>query len=203
MKNDAVETYELSDNRILEIFQDETPESPRDWDNLGSIVCWSRKYDLSDKGLVAQFPTPDSFNPQNSDYVCCLPIYMYDHSGVWLSTLNTYPFNDRWDAGQKGWIFATKEKTEKEFGPITDEIKDKVIEILISEVETYSQFLSGEVYGYVLSQIVECEKCRHKNKEHIESLWGFFGHNINTNGMLDNLPINVVKEIEKQLEKSQ
>jgi len=32
----------------LEIEQDSSPESPRTWDNLGTMVCFHKRYDLGD-----------------------------------------------------------------------------------------------------------------------------------------------------------
>ena len=41
---------------------------------------------------------------------------MYDHSGIALSlTRDRYPFNDRWDAGQLGFILVDRVKALKEY----------------------------------------------------------------------------------------
>jgi hypothetical protein len=40
---------EVSDNRYkLEIAYDADPTSPREWDNLGTMVCWHGRYSLVD-----------------------------------------------------------------------------------------------------------------------------------------------------------
>jgi len=46
MKN-AVATFKKG-NKVLEIFQDENPESPRSWDNMGTMVCFHERYSLGD-----------------------------------------------------------------------------------------------------------------------------------------------------------
>ena len=33
----------------LKIVQDTDPESPRTWDNLGTMVCFHKRYELGDK----------------------------------------------------------------------------------------------------------------------------------------------------------
>ena len=33
----------------IKLFQDEDSESPRDWDNLGHMICFHPNYDLGDK----------------------------------------------------------------------------------------------------------------------------------------------------------
>ena len=47
------------------------------------------------------------------DIVFYLPLYLYDHSGI---TMNTGGFSCSWDSGQMGWIYATKEDIQKEYG---------------------------------------------------------------------------------------
>lgn len=32
----------------IKIYHDEDAESPRDWDNLGEMVCFHRRYNLGD-----------------------------------------------------------------------------------------------------------------------------------------------------------
>lgn len=34
---------------LISIYADESPESPRDWDNLGTMTCWHRRYILGDE----------------------------------------------------------------------------------------------------------------------------------------------------------
>jgi hypothetical protein len=98
---------------------------------------------------------------------------MYDHSGIILST---NPFKCRWDSGQVGWIFVTKEKLRKEFGVrrITKKIKEKAREILAEEVNVYSDYIEGNVFGYILKD---------ENGEELDSCWGFYGIDFNTNGI--------------------
>ena len=33
----------------ISIYYDEDAQSPRDWDNLGTMVCWHRRYDIGDE----------------------------------------------------------------------------------------------------------------------------------------------------------
>ena len=93
-----------------------------------------------------------------------LPLYLYDHSGL---TINTTGFSCRWDSGQVGWIYASKEDALKEFGgkSFTASTRQKAEARLRSEVEVYDTYLSGECYGYEL----------YKNGELEDSCWGFIG----------------------------
>jgi hypothetical protein len=142
-------------------------DSPRDWDNLGHMVCFHRRDNYGDKH---DFSTPaDLYEFFKEHRVVRLPIYMYDHSGVALSTGRSYPFNDPWDAGQLGYIYATYEEIRKDYGVkhVTQSITLKVEKVLKSEVETYSRYLNGEVYGWMVSTLAEPD-------EQLDSVWGYF-----------------------------
>lgn len=129
-------TYTLG-NKTLEIIQDESPESPRSWDNLGTMACSHRRYNLgdptkTDKIVGSTKPEAILRFIKRKD-VISLPIYMYDHSGI---TIKTTPFSCPWDSGLVGYIFVTKETVRKEFG-----IK-RVTKEWIEKIKTY---LEGEV----------------------------------------------------------
>lgn len=174
-----VEKIDL-ENATLSIFPDENPVSPLEWDNLGTMVCWHRRYNLGNKHSF----TPESFHKEvTEDNAIILPIYMMDHSGLYLSTsYGVFEAMDsqRWDWGQVGFIYVLKSKVRKEYGKrITKKVREKVLACLQAEVETYNQFMTGDVYGFVLED---------KQGEHLDSCWGFFGSDWKNNGMLDCLP---------------
>ncbi len=51
-------------NYELEILQDESPESPREWENLGTMICFHRRYNLGDKNDIIDFNDYTSWNEQ-------------------------------------------------------------------------------------------------------------------------------------------
>ena len=156
----------------LKIVQDTDPESPRTWDNLGTMVCFHKRYDLGDK---TDYRTEDYDSWEelkegiikNEGEVVILPLYLYDHSGI---TISTSSFDCRWDSGQVGFIFVSKYKIKKEG---IDETK--VEEYLKGEVETYDQYLTGDVWGYKVYEIETCS-LGHEHKELVESSYGIYGH---------------------------
>jgi len=181
---------EATDKGIkLIVEQDEFAESPREWDNLGTMVCWHKQYNLGDKH---DFKTPEDFQdwlkeqiPQNH---IVLPLYMYDHSGIGISTDNSrYPYNCPWDAGQIGWIYVIEETIKKEYGRLTISIIDKAVETLQKEVDIYNQYLGGDVYCFVVEKISKCGTCKQEIVETIDSCGSFYGHNFKENGMSDYL----------------
>ena len=139
------ELIEEKDGFTLYLMQDSYTESPREWDNLGTMVCWHRRYELGDKH---KFYSPDDFDEwwkENGKGGIRLPLFLYDHSGL---TMNTTGFSCPWDSGQVGWIYATGETLRKEYGKrLTKKRMELARRCLVNEVETYDQFLTGECLG--------------------------------------------------------
>lgn len=96
------------------------------------------------------------------DLVVILPLYLYDHSGI---TMNTTGFSCRWDSGQVGWIYATKDEIRKEYGKLTEDTIDAARRLLVAEVSEYDSYISGQCYGFRL----------YEDGKEIDSCWGFLG----------------------------
>ena len=205
----------------LEVIQDEYPNDPRNWSNVCTMVCWHRHYKLGDDH---NFESPDEFMQhlyldvigkhwcdehesddwhdiyeelQKTDLVLIKQINLYDHSGITVSTSSRYPYNDRWDSCCVGFIYVTKKTIFKECGSITEKNwKDRADKYLEGEVETYDQYLRGDVYGYALTKkTIYQEKCPHcgevireyEDEEEVDSCWGFYGDCLEENGILDEI----------------
>jgi len=165
-------------NYLIEIEQDNNPESPRNWDNLGTMVCFHRRYSLGDKHEYKSDDYNNYHVMKNSlikehDICVILPLYLYDHSGI---TMNTTGFSCGWDSGQVGWIFVSKKKVREEYSVkrINKKLKERITQYLIGEVKTYDQYLTGDVYGYKISKISRCN-LGHEHHEELDSCWGFYG----------------------------
>ena len=162
----------------IEVIQDESPSSPREDDNLGTMVCFHNRYNLGDKHNYNSNDY-DGWDEMEKDIIkrenvgVILPLYLYDHSGI---TMNTTGFSCNWDSGRVGFIFISKEKMLKEYGGkiVTQTLKDKVTGYLKGEVETYDQYLTGEVYGYRVSEVTTCSE-GHEHETEIDSCWGYYG----------------------------
>lgn len=170
------------------ILRDTDPENPRDpyyQENLGSMVCWHKRYNLGDKhtfddpidfaqdlalkntswsellqyikdghtkdlrlvpegegyqlqsrsmfdnnkwadmdGLKITDVLKEMYTPELiglcEDKVAILPLYLYDHSGL---TMSTSDFGDRWDSGCVGFIYMDKDTAMKELGMAGDEVR--------------------------------------------------------------------------------
>lgn len=154
----------------IEIHQDEDAESPREWDNLGNMVCFHRRYNLGDKHNYksSNFNNWDDFKKtliEDEGAYIILPLYLYDHGGI---TMRTTEFSCHWDSGMVGLIYAKREDILKEYNckKISKKTKNLVTFLLISEVKIYDEYLRGNCYGYVITD---------KNGESLDSCWGFIG----------------------------
>jgi len=142
----------------IEIHRDDDPLNPRtEWDNAGTMICFHRRYCLGDKHNMH---VEEAKQYVEHPDVIALPLYLYDHSGVSISTRS---FN-----GQIGWITVTREKALHEWGNknLTKRVREMALACLESEVKTYDQFLRGEVYGFVIID---------PDGDELDSCWGFFG----------------------------
>lgn len=182
-------------NKILRIFSDESPESPRTWDNMAKMIFFGRNYaHLGDKHNVKIENSyssrrdfidnaPAEIKKQIKGVVVCKAVHLYDHSGVSISTSFSYPFDCQWDSGTVGFVVVTKEDICKNFGVkrVTKKLIEKAEAIAEGEVETLNQYISGQVYGFeVLTEEDGIETSE-------DSCWGFFGSDFATNGITDHL----------------
>jgi hypothetical protein len=157
---DAVEKIEHN-GKTIEIHHDQDAQSPREWDNLGTILYTSRKYTLGDKRVDAA----EIQEISKRDDVIMLPVYAYIHSGI---IINTFGFSCPWDSGQCGIIYAERDAILKEYSAkkITKKIRENVLGVLKGEIDTFSNYLAGNVYGYIVKDA---------SGVILDSCWGFIG----------------------------
>jgi hypothetical protein len=198
-------TYFFNDGAVLEIHRDPEPPDPRDWDNLGRMLCGHKRYVLGDK-----HPLPgskeslvwDRFGGWNAieahlrsffNAKVVLPLYLMDHSG---QTMQTQPFGDPWDSGQVGFIFATADDIRKNFlvKRLTKKHVEQTEKQLQQEVVTYNDYMQGNCFGFTfqgppLPAKPACETCKHQPEPEApeqDSCWGFFlNDSSNEEEMLD------------------
>ena len=147
--------YEIS------IEQDDNPMNPREDDNLGRMLCRHSRYDLGDEHKADREEVLDILEGRRKDVVA-LPLYLYDHSSI---TMNTTGFSCPWDSGMVGCIYADYEKIRSCYGVkrITKAIIEKVKESLRNEVKVYDDYISGNIYGFVIK----------KDDEQMDACWGY------------------------------
>lgn len=191
----------------IRVTPDAFADSPREWDNLGTMACWHRRYNLGDEQpecspnehmyRLAAATLPDANDLPDYDdatdaqvatvldaHYIRLPLYLYDHSGI---TMRTSAFSCPWGSGQVGFIYVRRGKEG-----MTDEA---LTEALQSEVATYAQYLEGDVYGFQLERAVPFTITYADGRTESDADWepedscnGFYGRDLDVNGMTDHLP---------------
>lgn len=89
-----------------------------------------------------------------------LPLSLYDHSGISMSVGSP---TCRWDGSRVGWIYMTKDTMEKEGWT-----KEQATKYLEGEVETYDQYLTGDVWGW---RVIDSDE------DIVHSCYGYYGAN--------------------------
>jgi hypothetical protein len=172
-----VEQFEHAGRAVM-IHTEDYPSSPRDWDNLGTMVCWHRGYDLgdvqwTDSGAEIEGRTID--NPKVAlRYLRMmhgaevLPLGLYDHSGISMYIGGgPHTFDSAgWDSGTVGFVYVTRAQIVAEYGDDSPESREQARAALVSEVETYDMYLTGDVYGYTVED---------EAGNMLDSCWGFYG----------------------------
>jgi hypothetical protein len=161
----------------VRITRNPDPSNPReDADYLGQIICFHGRYRLCDKH---QWRTPEEFHASAEfrNAIVKLPLYLYDHSGI---TMSTAPFSCPWDSGQVGYIICTMARYKMMTGrkAINKALKDRLVQSLQNEVKEYDHYLTGEVYDL---EILE-------DGEVTDSVGGFYGTEWEKNGLMGYVP---------------
>jgi len=165
-----METFKLKHDIQVSIINDDNPDSPRDWDNLGTMLYTSSHYVLGDTQTDLDH-IEDTIKRKDVLY---LNVYAYIHGWVKLSTSG---FSCPWDSGQCGIIYADFDTIKENYGikRITKKIKERVYQSLKNEVKTFSDYCEGEVYGYTVKRGNDC----------LDSVWGFYGYDYTKNEALN------------------
>ena len=123
-------------------------------------------YDIVYYGGISNVSDLIKLLEENADMVI-LPVYGYEHGGFTISCSNGYPYSDRWDGGQAGFIYTDKPTVLKWCGDVSD-WKETAIKNLKAEIEMYDQYLQGDCYGYIVEEQVDGEW------KETDSCWGFY-----------------------------
>lgn len=192
--------YTTKEGKIVAFSHDDGPESPRTaMDNLGflsiksdsnhigcdehesfstaMLVAYSDGMSISEARTflqrndvwVSESMIRSEFAKMKKEIAVILPVYRYSHGGV---SYRTTPFSCRWDSGRFGVVFALKKDIREAFSckRITKKVLDNVTRILKGEVETYSQWANGEVYGIKVFE----SHLHFRANEFEESCWNFY-----------------------------
>ena len=193
---DEYVVHEVAQDGIVgKIVYDPDPLNPRtEYDNLTTIYYSSNSYTLGDVNvndprgqLFDLLMTKDrragdilyeaEDRGRNIDailrahlakYYVIRPLYAYIHSGI---TVSLGGFSDPWDSAQCGIVVCDLDDIRREWaghGDVAnhDFLVAQANEVIKAEVETFDQYLTGQVYGYKIETV---------DGYHLDSCWGFLG----------------------------
>ena len=168
----------------IRIELDDRPEDPREWENMGRMFCWHSRHILGDEQPEADPAEWLENYEKHYPGAVILPLYLYDHSGI---TMSTASFSCGWDSGQVGWIVCSPKYWE-------GLAREQVEKNLEGEIEVYDNFLTGSVYYFVTEVYREeseaCPMCKRSDPgswELVDSCGGFYGYDPKENGMIEHL----------------
>lgn len=162
--NTTITTTEYSHEgnaRRIRIVLDPDPLDPRADGNFGTLDLAHRRYRLPAEGK------PEGRDPST---IIVLPVWGYDHGGLSMRAgERVWPFDDPWDSGLLGIIWAPRN--------VLGRTNEETIEILKSEVEVYSAYLNGAVYGYIIEELATFSNSTFGDREEwvtLDSCYGYY-----------------------------
>lgn len=169
----------------------EDAESPRGWDNTGTIsVTKNCRYKLGDeeysdpmdflanlsgkefeeleqawKKEANELEFPQWVLSKARETNIILPVFLYDHSGISVSTT---PFSCHWDSGLIGFIHVSHKDIMKTTGhtELTAEDIEEYTTYLENEIKTLDDYCRGYVYQFLIED---------PEGEVIDSCGGYYG----------------------------
>ena len=176
--------FKLDNGEILELIQDEYAESPREWDNLGTLSIASdihihegdlqniddflSHYKVKQSGYdkAALMRDIDSIQEAaKKQGGVCLPVSAYDHSGI---TFYIGKPTAQWDNYLAGFIYVSAETIREAYGRkrVTAKLRDRVEQVLANEIADFDDWANGNCWGY---------RVYDRNGEEVDSCYGFIG----------------------------
>ena len=148
-----------------ELVYDQNAPNPREWDNLGTIlIAPDKSHWVESPDDVVDSSIPLGNDPyehwenlrreqlklRTSDIATAYPIIKYEHGAIRLSLGR----KSGWDYGVIGFIYVTKEQVRKCYGVkrITKSILERAENCLQAELDTLTNWLNGECYGWKIKE---------------------------------------------------
>ncbi|MHB8994520.1 MAG: hypothetical protein ACYC63_04645 [Armatimonadota bacterium] len=156
---DVYQTQQVGDLTV-EVSHDDWGESPRQWSNVGHMVCFHGRYDLGDEQDEYRHQDYRGWGEMESQILkdnpgaLVLPLYLYDHGGLRMKIGSFHGLlpqgHAQFDSGQVGFIYATREDMVKEWGKrrCTPAVRAKALQYIENEVTVYDDYIQGNIWQY-------------------------------------------------------
>lgn len=182
---------------VIEIHRDDDAESPNNWWDEGVFLVYEhRQFHVEREGfdprLIADYlnsPEEDQVNSVYKNYRI-YPVEAYIHSGVALKLFDGKK-TCRFDSSVTGFVLISKEKIDCDLQRNHNkQLRDKTDEEIYRHfaqglLDTWNQYLSGDVYGFETYRVKKCSSCGNEEKTFMDSCWGYYGDDHEASGLLD------------------
>lgn len=158
-----IDTLDEGDGWTIEIHSDDTGGRTLDEEIPEGVHVWTwhRRYTIGETPpawateAMHAGELERAIRREHGRHVKILPLYMYDHGGVRLST---GPFSCPWDSGQVGVIWTEGDTSSPRARYYSG------VRLLRGVVENLDAVISGDVYGWIV---------RDPEGDNVESVWGY------------------------------
>lgn len=195
----------LNDKYLLDIKQDFGAENPLEWENLGTFLTWENQYDSpnqneysSPEEFVNEFLGEDKWeeiydkHDNTMDFVNDIQKH-FDRKGYIVYPISRFEHTEvkyfigvgsGFDSGVVGFAIVSKDKVRETYN--TKQVyKDKVKEDFEQLLKLYTDYANGYVFGFTLMDMKQNE---------IDSCYGFYGFDHDTNGLMETVNENLEHE---------
>lgn len=214
------EEYEHSGVKVAVHHEEHDTEmyDPRDWDNVGVMFCWHPDYTLGDEQFAPDSHRDAGYTFHRMEDVVrylqderharvILPLFLLDHSGITIRAgepilgdpekdTNQERLKSRgrfigddtgWDTTHVGFIYTNDEEMEKMGVDPANALK-----CLRQEVEVYDQYLTGDIYFYIVGEDTPFEQS-------LSGIFGFEEAKKDANEMAE----HIAKKLERESEEAE
>ena len=184
-----------------ELVYDQHAATPREWDNLGTILIapnkshWIANRDSAVDTSIQKGKNPfehwenlrrEQLKLKKSEIAIGCPITKYEHGEIFLQL----GYKSGWDYTVSGFVYVTKETLRKEYGVkrITKSIIEHAKNRLQDELDMLTAWLNGECYGwYVKEYALTDDGLDWKEVDTLDNCWGYLDRDYAFDSMKDAL----------------